>query len=363
MVRTVLVLLLAAVPSADEIAARLADLGHEDPAVRREAVLALSEAPGEEVVAALTASVSDSERTVRDAALLVLARREEPSAERALREAFRRFAPEADALAGLLTAVGEAERTALAGEVVALVRKTTDARVFRAAVDALGGLRVPEAVGALADLLAAGGRGEGLAAEALPEVRESLAEATGLPFRSDETWREWWRNARGNYRGGPLDPAAGAAEFRSEGWRFRIAVSDPLRWALSRPAGAAARVLWRGSAEEAGFAWVDVAAHAVLEGEPRSLEEQAARVRETMERSLREVRDAEFGRPARLAGAKAIRHEAVGILDGGRVVRWRSLVAERNGIVYTVSGGFESGARDVVRRDFEAIVGSFRFLD
>jgi hypothetical protein len=337
-------------------AALLEALRSPDPEIRLEAVRGLGPVAGEEVSAALAGALADPEASVRGAALTALGGRRDTPSLAALRSSLRLFAKEPELLAAAVTSLGASEDAASAEEVAKLARQaaTADPRLVRACLDALGRLRAREAVDCLVSFL-----GGALASEA----RESLADLTELPFSGDDTWGKWWRQARADWRPLPLVPAPDATEYRSESWRFRIAVPDAERFPITRPAGSAARVLYRGPKEEAGFAWVDVLTHAVLEGEPRTLEEQSARVRRTMEQSLRETKDAEYGKSARFAGVKAFRHEATGILSDGRVARWRNLVLERNGILYTISAGLETGASDRVRRDHEAILASFRLLD
>jgi hypothetical protein len=327
-----------------------------DPAVRIEAARALGPVSGDAVSAALAASLGDPDAEVRAAAVAALGGRRDPPSLAALRASLRTFAKDPAMLAAVVTSLGASEDAASAGEVASIARQsaTADPRLAEACLDALGRLPARESVECLVSLL-----GGPLAAEA----RESLVDLTGLPFRSDETWQKWWRHSRGNWRPLPLLPAPDAVEYRSESWRFRLAVPHAGRFPITRPAGSAAQVLWRGPKDEAGFAWVDVLTHAVLEGEPRTLEEQSNRVRRTMEQSLREAKDAEYGKAARFAGVKAVRHEATGILSDGRVVRWRNIVFEHNGILYTISAGIETGATARVRRDHESILASFRLLD
>ena len=53
----------------------------------------------------------------------------------------------------------------------------------------------------------------------------------------------------------------------------------------------------------------------------------------------------------------------IGITKAGRVIRWRSIVSERNAILYTVTVRHDLAVSDAVKADVAAILESFRYLD
>lgn len=363
--RVIVLLLLAAPLLAAETDAVRDRLKSRDAAERRAAVGALAKTPGEEASRLIAGAFADRDPSVREAAVKAMAGRTDEAARKALRQALARFAKDADLLPVVVIAVGDSGAVEAAKDVADLLRKSlgADPRLARAAIEALGGL--PSAV-AVETLVATLSAATDARAPSHPEYREdlldSLRQATGLPFREPATFVEWWRNAKRDYRGTPAAPPAEGTLYRSDGWRFTIERPKDRPWEFKRVDGTAIRIAWIGPREEAAFAWVDVIARSAREP-ATTLEDAATGCRGWMEETLRDPRDAEWGRNDRLGGAPAVRHQATGLLDGGSVVRWRAFVLERGGILYTVSVHLESGAAEAVTADADAILASFRLLD
>jgi hypothetical protein len=359
-----LVVLAASLPARAEDSA-LRDLSAKDPERRIAAVRALVSEPGEEVSEAIAKLLADREpEVVMEAAEALGARGDVPS-RKALRAALRRFAKDEAILPVVVVALGTARDGGAAKEVGKLARRAlgADARLARAAIDALGRMRDPESLRALMALHASADAGEkGGHPEFLEDIRESLRELTGLPFRLSETWRGWWLHARKGWRAAPLEPHEEAELFRHDGWRISVARPDLVRWSLERLPGGIARLRWRGDEEEARFAWVDVSGHAATEGEPATPERASEDYRKTMEAEFGDILEGEFGVSDRLAGVSALRHSVTGILRQGSVAVWKAWFLERKGILYTVSAGWESGASERVREEIESILASLRLL-
>ena len=362
-----LLALLAGVAGADEerVAALIERLGSGTATEKVEALEELGKIRGAEVSRVVADQLKSRDAAVRKAALYALGGRKDDVSLRALRGALKRFAKDRDLLPAAVTAIGVSGDPDAAGPVADLARKAmgSDAGLVRAAIDTLGQLRDPASLRGLVDLLASAGDARAGHHDLIPDILESLRDLTGLPFVRRETWRDWYRHVKKGWQATSLEPPESSDEWRQDGWRFSIALPDEDRWAFKAVRGAAARVVYRGEKEEAGFAWVDVLAHAAAERKPATLAASAKANREWMEGDLRDVSTGAYSVSRRVSGAPALEHTATGILKSGPVVRWRILTFERNGILYTISTHEESGASDRVREEVRAIVDSFRLLD
>lgn len=362
----VLLLLAVATASAADLDALADRLGSRDAKERAAAVEALADVPGDEAGKLLARALGDRDAEVRIAAAKALGGRDDEPSRKALRRALDRFAKDPDLLPVVVVSLGASGDAAAAEDVAALLRKAlgADARLARAAIDALGSIRAKASVAGLMEALSASADPRGAAhPEYRDEVLDSLREATGLPFREPATWQEWWRHAKRDYAAAAPGPPAEGDLYRSDGWRFTIEKPAAKEWEFSQPEGAAIRIVWRGSSDEAVFAWIDVLVRSATEPKERTAEEVAAEYRKHMETELADVRDAEWGEPARIGRENALRHAATGILSGGSVVRWRAFFLERSGILYTVTAHVESGASEAVRKAVDGVLDSFRVLD
>jgi hypothetical protein len=359
-----LALLLLFAGEVDDLIARLES---EDASERAAALRALAHHPGPAVTKEIAGRLSDPDADVRKAAVGALGEREDEDSRKALRKALARFAKDSDLLPAVVVALGTARDAVSAPPVAAIARKAVgrDARLGRAAIDSLGRMRARESVACLVELLgpaeaARKGTGPGHA-EILPDLLESLREVTGLPFAKAASFLSWWRHAKRDWKPTTLDPPDEGLTCRNDAWRFRIARPDETRWAFEKARGTAVRLAYRGAGADE-FAWVDVQVRSVVE-DPRTLAAEAKRYRGWMEDGLERIKDASFSAKAKLGRGPALGHSAVGITRNGRVIRWRALLAERNGLIYTVAVRHDSGVDERVVSDLDAIVGSFRYLD
>jgi hypothetical protein len=348
------------------VLALLAVAAADDAEERREEIRKLAKEPGEGVSAKIAKALSHRDPEVRKTALDALGGRKDATALKALRRALKSFAKDKDLLPVVVVSLGASEDAKSAKAVADLARKSvgSDARLARACIDALGGMRATEGVDCLVTLLAAATDARGAShPELRDDLMDSLGEVTDLPFRKPSTFVDWWRKAKGRWEGAPPEPPEKGKTYRSDGWRFRIDRPDEKRWVFKKVEGAVVRVSFAGPKDEAGFAWVDVMAHAAAEQKPETLAKLAADRRKWMEESLKDPRDPRWSFRTKLGSAPAIGHEAVGVLASGHVVKWRIFCVQRNGLLLTVSAHMESGASEAVAADFDRILGSFKLLD
>ena len=360
--------LLATTVLAGDVDALKKRLSDPDPAQRVAAARALGDEKGTDASKLLAGALADREEEVRETALKALGGRRDEFALKALRGALRRFEKDENLLPIVVLALGDSRDRASAGAVADLIPKAlgVNARLTRAAIEALGKLRAKESMEALMTVLAKAWdpRPQGPEhPEYMGEVLRALSEQTELPFVKAETWQAWWRGARRSYEGASPDPVDLGTEYRHDGWRFSISRPEGDRFVFTRPSGAVVRVAWRGPKEEAVFAWVDVIVESAREPEAKTLDDREREVRSWITDSLSDRRDEEWRVPSRVGRANALRDSAMGILSGGAVVRWTAWVCERNDLLYTVSAHVESGATEKVREEIQSILDSFRLLD
>jgi len=326
----------------------------------------LAEEPGIAASKSIAKFLSHRDREVREAAIKALGGRTDAVAVKALRGALKMFAKDPDLLPTVVVSLGASGDAASAKAVAELARKAVgrDMRLARACIDSLGFLKASESVECLVNLLAPAIDKRGAShPELADELHESLKEVTGLPFRRPETFIAWWRHAKGRFEGEGPEPPESGSRYRHDGWRFTIEKPDGERFSFKRVEGAVIRIVFAGPEEEAGFAWIDVMAHAVAEGGSKTAAEDAKRRRKWMEDALSSPRGARWGFRTKAGRAVAVGNEATGILQGGHVVRWRTFSVERNGLVYTVSAHVETGASEAVVGEVDGILASFRLLD
>jgi HEAT repeats/PBS lyase HEAT-like repeat len=347
-------------------------LDSRDAEERVAAVKILRDTPGDRVSTALVRTLSDREISVREAVLDALGERGDEICVKALRRALKTFARERDVLPLVVQALGAARDVASAGAIVKLARRGVGSEPWLAdaAIDALGQLRHREAIDGLVELLGTaqpvrGGANARTGHERyVAGIRESLKELTGLPFKKTVTWQIWWRHAHRSWLPTPQDPRTETGAKRHDhSWRFGVTRPDTTRWAFMAPKGAALRVRYVGSREEAGFAWIDVMVHATAEREPATVGDAARLHAERLKKELADVKEIALGEKARLGSETVLSHRAVGMLAGGRVARRRVFFVARNGLLYTVSVHVSSGASERVGAEIGAMLKSFRLLD
>ncbi|MEN8150413.1 MAG: HEAT repeat domain-containing protein [Planctomycetota bacterium] len=326
----------------------------------------LGKTPGEAASKSLAKLLGSRDAAVREAAVRALGGRPDESARKALRGALKTFAKDENLLPVVVASIGASGDLKSAKAVADLARKSvgSDVRTARVCIDTLGLLRAPESVEVLVDLLAPAIDPRGAShPELADELHESLREVTGLPFRRPATFVEWWRHAKGRWKGeGPEPPEKGDV-YRHDGWRFGITRPDAERWSFKRVEGAVIRLVYSGPKDEAGFAWVDVLALSSTEGGPKTSKDEAAVRRKWMEAGLSKPRDVRWGFRTKLGRVAAVGNEATGILKAGHVVRWRTFSVVRNGLAITVSAHVETGASEKVFAEVDRILASFTALD
>jgi hypothetical protein len=367
--RIALLLLLFLLALGGDVAALLEKLGSAEVSDRVEAIEALAEHPGEEISKAIAGRLGDKVPEVREAAVKALGERGDEVGRRVLRGALKRFAKDEDLLPVVVTALGAAGDAGAAKQVAAIARKAVgrDARLARAAIDALGSMRAAESIACLVELLGAAeaareGSGAGHA-ELREDLLDSLREVTGLPFKEPETYLGWWRHAKRAWRATPPGPPKEGRLYRDDAWRFSIERPEGDRWEFAKSRGGAIALRHAGGEGESGFARVEVIVWSALEAGPDSLADVSALYEKRLRGDLSRLKDADFGAKAKLGGRSAVRHEVTGITKGGRVLRAVDRLARVNDLYYAVAVRHDSGVSERVRSEVDGIVGSFAYLD
>jgi hypothetical protein len=282
-------------------------------------------------------------------------------------------------LAALLEGVGDADAKGRFKFLEKAYRRWfgEDSAIVRASVRAMALARTPDAVenlvtllesaetGARAPVMAEEKRGEHEATRIL--CHRLLRGVTGIDLKSAKAWRDWWRENRRTWKAPPpggvpsrepgADPMSwtdASREFSvrwpSKGWT----VHDSEECLLSASRAVDGRPVAR--------FWVE--ADAIDGAGFKDAGSMAKAWRGSVDRQVLDQKPerCRWNENVVFGGESAVLHEAFGRMEEYGVVTLRHVFVVHHGYMFHVTGVAEGAPDDPVRKEFDDLFASFRFL-